>query len=206
MRETYGHGLSLYLDRLPRFNEGNIYLADFELRNLRDDLEDDIKHGVDNRFARRLGKLIEQHYGLRPYFPDLMTFYDDVKRGKLSEPPPLLAMEKLEGVVKEFTPDVFESSVSEYLGGLEQSGTSTHCEIFGSSPDAATNVILPPDPISGIDLERTKQHAKGGALNQIWSVLRRVEDGAKNIERAEKAAKTYEKYVEPLLDWLSKIT
>jgi putative methionine-R-sulfoxide reductase with GAF domain len=206
VRETYGRGLSLYLDRLPRLDEGNIYLADFELRNLRDDLEDDLKHGVDDRFARRLGKLIEQHYGLRPYFPDLMTFYDDVKRGKLSEPPPLQAMEKLEGVVKEFTPDVFESRVSEYLGDLEPTGTSSHDEKLGSSTDAVTSVILPPDPISGIDLERTRQHAKGGALNQIWSVLRRVEDGAKNIERAEKAMKTYEKYVEPLLDWLNKIT
>lgn len=202
----YASGLREYAENLPIDHTGNIYLADSALRNLRDDLADDLKSGyVSDKFARRLKRVIEAHYGLRVYFPDLLGFYDDVKIGTVSEPPPLAAMEKIAEVVRKNTPDVFDDGVAETVTTTPRQKPVS--EVVANSVTYAekqSEVELPPDPISGVDPAKADQVARAGNINKIWGVARKIENAAKNVERAEKTAKTLAKYIEPVLDWLAK--
>jgi len=202
-RTSYQSALARYVENLPRDHDGSIYLADAAMRELRDDLEDDIKQGMDNRAARRLKSVLEQHYGLRPYFPDLMTFYDDVREGKLTEPPPLEAMAKIEEIIVENTPDVFEPNVSQSLGSLDH--VRPERPPAGGLKDEApieSDITLPPDPIANIDPERAGQHAKAGAINKIIDTFKTVEKGHKAIERVTKVGKALYKAGEIIREWL----
>ena len=203
----YASDLESYAQQLPNEAGGNIYLADSTLRTLRDDLADDLGLGyVDDRFARRLLRVIEAHYGVRVYYPDLQGLYDDVKRGELTEPPPLMAMQQLTEVVDEFTPDVFDESVIETV---DQKSWPT----FESSKEEATeaqsvadsSVQLPPDPIADVDPVRADQAARAGAFNRLWSILRKTENASKNIERAEKAADVFARNIDEIISWFSKL-
>lgn len=199
--------LENYRDRLPLDATESIYSADAALRNLRDDLENDMRNGICDRFAPRLQRLIEAHYGLRVYFPELLNFYDDVKQARQAEPPPLEALGKLRQIVADNTPDVFEPSVDAAFGhavdvarqATEKQEASTDGGVSSSAP-----TTLPPDPIADIDPVRAAQHAEISMQNRIWGVLRRIEEGGKTVERVDKAISSYAKWIDPILDWLSK--
>lgn len=205
--QDYASGLSDYAEHLPHDHSGNIYLADSALRTLRDDLQDDIASGyVPDKFARRVKRVIEAHYGLRVYFPDLLGFYDDIKRGELTEPPPIEALNQLSQTVAEFTPDVFEDAVKDSVGPdtWPTYESSKHVSPLAEAP-AETSVTLPPDPIADVDPVRADQAARAGAFNRLWGVLRKPEKAADNIERAEKAAGTFAKHIGSVIDFLSNM-
>lgn len=207
VRSDYAASLNRYAERLPIDRLGNIYLADCEARVLRAMLERDFSIGINDAFAARLKVLLEQHQGLRPYFPQLMTFYEDVRKGKLTEPLPLDSIEQLEKILRENTPEVFEPEVSESLNSMGEGGVESvdGDALAGDQEPEEDGVKLPPDPIIDIDPERAAQQAKGGAFNKIWEMLLQVEAGARNIERIEKVTKVYAKYVRPLVEWLSNL-
>src|SRR5690606_25391471 len=128
-----------------------------------------------------------------------------VRKGALSEPLPLDAFARLDAIIAEFTPDVFDKSVSEGIAEIERKPETERGPVaVAASPDPSA-IAPPPDPIAEIDPARAAQHAKGGAINRIWELLLRGERGAKNIERAEKAVGAYGRYVGPVLQWLLKL-
>ncbi len=205
--DNYTTDLQNYSKQLPGDIEGNIYLADSIIRTLRDDLEDDLRLGfVSERAARRLKRVIEAHYGLRVYFPDLQGFYDDVKRGELAEPPPIEAMRNLSEAVEAFTPDVFDESVVDTVD--ERCWPTYHStERSSVKVEEATEltVDLPPDPISDVDPVQSDQAARAGAFNRLWGILKQTEKAAKNVERAEKVADIFARNIDEVIGWLSKI-
>ena len=205
VRPEFIRHLDRYAEKIPSETDGNIYLSDSEARSLRTLFENDVKSGLDDGFAARMRTLLEHHQGVRPYFPDLNTFYQDVRTGQLSEPLPLDAMAKAERVVAAHTPHVFMPDVSGSLAQVEQAKPEAPEASEAESNEAAptlTSMTLPPDPIADIDPERAAQQAKAGALNRIWKVLLRVEKGAKGIERVEKAISDYGKVIGPIVKWL----
>jgi TIR domain len=208
VRPEFVRHLDRYADKLPSDTDGNIYLSDSEARSLRTLFENDLKGGLDDGFAARMRTLLEHHQGIRPYFPDLIEFYQDVRIGKLSDPFPLDAVAKTEGVVAAHTPSVFMPDVSGSLDQVEQTKPDAPAAQETGSAETApplSSMTLPPDPIADIDPERAAQQAKAGALNRIWQVLLRAEKGAKGIERVEKAVSDYGKVIGPIVDWLSKL-
>lgn len=210
VRHQYLTELENYLRRLPLARGESIYSADAALRNLRDDLEGDLNQGIDERFAKRCLRLIEAHYGLRVYFPELLDFYDDVRNARQTEPLPLEALSKLRATVEQLTPEVFEPSVGEAFGHAVDVAhplhdhASGHDTSYEGGESAGAPVSLPPDPIADIDPMRAAQHAEISMQNRIWGLLRRVEDGGKAVERIDKAVTAYSKFIDPILDWLSK--
>jgi TIR domain len=208
VRPEFIRHLDRYADRLPSDTDGNIYLSDCEARSLRTLFENELKYGIDDAFAARLRTLLEQHQGVRPYYPELGIFYDDVRTGQLSEPFPLDAVAKTEGVVAAHTPSVFMPDVSGSLDQVEQARPDAPAAQATGRTETApplSSMTLPPDPIADIDPERAAQQAKAGALNRLWQVLLRAEKGAKGIERVEKAVSDYGKVIGPIIDWLSKL-
>ncbi|MDO1582384.1 toll/interleukin-1 receptor domain-containing protein [Rhizobium oryzicola] len=203
----YKKELENYRDRLPMNATESIYSADAALRNLRDDLESDLRYGiVCDRFAPRLQRLIEAHYGLRVYFPELLSFYDDVKQARQAEPPPLEALSELRKVVQSNTPAVFDTSVGAAFGhAVDVAHPAKETQEGASSQESlpSAHITLPPDPIAGVDPVRAAQHAEMSMQNRIWAVLRRVEEGGKTAERIDKAVSAYAKWIDPILDWLS---
>ena len=207
--EAYKRSLERYVEALPGSADGAIYVADQEMRTLRDDLEDDLKQGINTRFANRLKRIIEQHYGLRPYYPDLLNFYDDVKAGELVEPPPLEAFEKLDDTIRDNTPDVFDDSVQRSLNRLDvpdDRPEKYESPVQSPTTDEAIEATdLPVDPIKDIDPERARQNAKAGALQKIGKTLDTAEKGAKNIERVKKVAKTFKETGRPIWDFIRSL-
>lgn len=203
VRQSYRTHLQRYASRLPENVHGNIYLADAEARTLRDEIVADLADGCDERFARRLARLLEQHYGLRVYFPDLLSFYDDVRRGELSDPPPLAAFEALGTVINEYTPDVFNPDVGESVSEVQvvPAGVPAGEKAVSEQP-VGEAIVLPPDPIADIDPVRAGQRARAGALNRIWAAMLKLEKGSNAIKRAESAVNAYGKYFKPVIDWL----
>jgi hypothetical protein len=116
-REEYVAGLERYLTRLPdRPGDGNILLADAEARTLRNlfGAESNI---LSVAFSSKLKTYLEQHIGLRVFYPEIAKFYRDVQTGKLEQPLPLDAVEGFVRGVQESTPDVFDPSVAETIEG-----------------------------------------------------------------------------------------
>lgn len=199
--------LERYQNRLPLDAGESIYSADAALRNIRDDLERDIQHGIDDRFLSRARRLIEAHYGLRIYFPELFEFYEDVRQSRQTEPVPVEALGKLREAIDEHTPDVFEPSVGEAFANAVDVVPAAKAEsndalVEGGHPPVTST--LPPDPIANVDPVRAAQHAEMSMQNRIWALLRGVEKGGKALERIEKVSATYQKWIDPILDWLSK--
>lgn len=203
----YIRELENYRDRLPLDATESVYSADAALRNLRDDLENDMRHGICDRFAPRLQRLIEAHYGLRVYFPELLEFYDDVKQARQAEPPPLEALGQLRHIITDNTPGVFAPSVNEkFAHAVDVARPATVSQETPSDglASASATRTLPPDPIAGIDPVRAAQHAEMSMQNRIWAVLRRVEEGGKAVDRIDKVVSGYAKWIDPVLDWLSR--
>lgn len=199
--------LERYQNRLPLDAGESIYSADAALRNIRDDLERDIQHGIDDRFLSRARRLIEAHYGLRIYFPELLEFYEDVRQSRQTEPVPLEALGKLRKAIEEHTPDVFEPSVGEAFAHAVDVAPAARAESNDALVEAGHPPVtstLPPDPIANVDPVRAAQHAEMSMQNRIWALLRGVEKGGKALERIEKVSSTYQKWIDPILDWLSK--
>lgn len=206
VRNSYCELLERYVRELPSGNEGNVYLADAVMRTLRRDLAAE-GSGVDDRFLSRAITLLEAHQALRIYFPELIEFYEDVRTGAISHSLPLDALDKLDEIVREFTPDVFDISVSRSHEQLLATSTAQVIEWPNEKEvESGTPAVLPPDPISNVDPIRAEQQARAGALNRLWGVLRKAEEGSKKIERMEKAVTIYERWIGPVIDFLDKLT
>ncbi|MEL6919457.1 MAG: hypothetical protein AAFO77_00325 [Pseudomonadota bacterium] len=206
-RQSYRTSLTRYRDRLPANTASNIYLADTEMRTLRNELERDMKLGMDDRLAERLTRLIEAHYGLRPYFPELLNFYDDVRAGHLAEPPPIQAFEGLQRLINDNTPTVFDPSIASAVDAVSgdpvnvlSSETGTTDKGVETSP---SEVSLPPDPIKDIDPERAAQRGLAGIHNEIGKGFKSLEKGGKVIDRVNKVSKQYGPLLRQILDWVN---
>jgi hypothetical protein len=114
-RSEYSEVLRRYEVRLPYGpNSGNILLADAEARTLRNlfAAEADI---LSVPLASKLKTFLEQHMGLRVFYPEITHFYRDVQSGRIDLPLPLDAVEAFVREIKANTPNVFDASVTSAL-------------------------------------------------------------------------------------------
>lgn len=124
-RPDYLESLGKYVERLPQLpNEGNILLADAEARNIRNMFAADADI-LPVGFASKLKTLLEQHIGLRAYYPEIEHFYRDVKSGRLQTPLPLDALEGVVRTVEQHTPTVFDQSVTTAISASSEPAAET---------------------------------------------------------------------------------
>jgi hypothetical protein len=110
-RRDYAEVLSTYLIWLPAIaGTDNILFADGEARILNEmfSAEEAILPAV---FAARLKILLQDHIGLRIFYPELERHYVAIKTVRLTRPLKRDAEEAIKQIIHEHTPDVFETSV-----------------------------------------------------------------------------------------------
>lgn len=119
-RPDYEETLEHYVARLPvKPREGNFLLADAEARIIRSMFASDLDM-LSVGLAAKLKTFLEQHIGLRAYYPAAEEFYESVRTGHLEAPLPLDAFDGFFRVVRDHTPTRFEPNVAETLGEAAQ--------------------------------------------------------------------------------------
>jgi hypothetical protein len=103
-RREYKETLDDYLRDLPKQpGEGNFILADAHARVLRSMFQAEAAY-LPFPLAGKLKILLEQHIGLRAYYPAVEEFYQSVRTGHLERPLPLDAVEDfIQGVRDNYT-------------------------------------------------------------------------------------------------------
>lgn len=174
VREEYALELGRYQSRLPSDEgNGNIILADASARLLRSMFAAEAAI-LPAPFASSLKILLEQHVGLRAFYPELEVFYRDVRSGTLQEPLPLDAVGGVVDVVVANTPDLFDPSVG---AAIDQS-TGVPAPIMPTEEMEPRNEdpTPPPDPLGELDPHAASDFQTAGIINSLWEVFLHGED------------------------------
>ncbi len=119
-RREYGEPLDDYVKYRPKQSaEGNFLLADAKARIMREMFAADVNE-LSTPLAAQLKIFLEQHIGLRAYYPQTQEFYESVRNGHLEAPLPMDAVEGFIQGIRENTPIAFEPDVAETLEGTAQ--------------------------------------------------------------------------------------
>jgi hypothetical protein len=206
-RGEYADGLAKYGSRLPDApGSGNILLADAEARTLRNLFSADAQI-LSPGFASQLKTLLEQHIGLRPYYPEIANFYRDVQTGRLETPLPQDAVEGFLNGVKDNTPVVFDASVG---GAIEEIAQPAPIIRPPSAEDRwrvdESQIVPPADPLKEIDPGKAREFSLAGVVNALWKVFLQGGKAPGAVEGWQKAGETLQHYVDPILEWLRSFT
>jgi hypothetical protein len=205
-REEYKDGLERYLERLPeKPGGGNILLADAEARTLRNlfAAEADI---LSIPFASKLKTFLEQHIGLRVFYPDIAKFYRDVQTGKLEQELPLDAIEGFVKGVQDSTPEIFDPSVAATIeGSADDAQQSFDAPELGFQNDTRSTAPMPPrDPLGELDPKVSSDFTFAGAANGIWRAFLQGEKVYKAFEGWRLAGENLQPHVARILHWLAQ--
>lgn len=201
VREGYLRTLERYLSDLPTVpGFGNFIVADCEARVLRGMFEEDAD-ALSRDFAERLNRILELNTALRPYYEGVERFYDDVKRGTLSQPLPRDAVEGFAREVAEHTPDVFQPEVSTALVEVR------HGPMLEASPDkpreGASSSLLPrPDPIDAPDPAKLRNYGQASTVNAIYSAFLKGKDISSAVQGWDDIAHSLSRHAGPVIEWL----
>lgn len=202
VRVTYKDELRRYASRLPGDpNEENILLADAAARTIRALFEAEANI-LSPAFAASLKILLEQHMGLRPFYPDLEVFYRDVRSGRLQAPLPLDAVDGVVQTVQEYTPEIFDPSVE---SAIDDSATATTLPVIIESEPAEEHApIPPPDPFGDLDPSKARDFQVAGVVNRLWQVFLKGETIHKSSGAWRSTYEALEPYVAQILHWLAQ--
>lgn len=205
VRREYVREFKRYLEKLPAEpGTGNILLADAAARTLRNLFDADAQI-LSAGFASSLKTFLEQHIGLRAYYPEIQTFYADVRDGKLNVPLPLDATNKFARTVREYTPAVFAPSVSTAL-----TETSSSDEPVASIPEAAVSVhadkfpLPPPDPLGQLEPAKARNLSVAATIGKLWRVFLAGQEINKSITDWIDAGHKLKPYVQLIVEWYKK--
>jgi len=199
-RPDYRLLLETYLDELPAApGGGNLLLADAEARVLRGLFEEDVNI-LSRALAERLNRILEFHIALRPFYPGVGRFYDDVRSGALSAPLPRDAIAGFVETVREYTPDIFEPSVSRGIDKVEEDFAPHPA---APAPQLEPGVLAPrPDPIDAPDPEKTQAYSLTSTINAVYRVFREGKDMAAAIKGWDEAAQKLGEHAGPVIEFL----
>jgi hypothetical protein len=206
-RGEYAKGLSKYTSRLPENpGDGNILLADAEARTLRNLFAAEAEI-LPPGLASQLKTFLEQHIGLRPYYPEVEKFYRDVQSGHIEAPLPQDAVEGFVRGVKNNTPSLFDASVSNAVDASATPAPTISLPQPDERPPSKPDQPIPPaDPLKEIDPKRARDFMFGGVVNALWKVYLEGEKIPKAADGWRKAGDALQPYVEPILAWLRAFT
>ena len=166
-RCDYAETLDLYVAYLPKQpEEGNFLLADAKARVIRSIFaaEQDF---LPAPFAAELKVLLEQHIGLRAYYPATEDFYESVRSGHLERPLPIDAVEGFIQGVRDNTPTLFEPNVAGTLEDTAQPIPAIPPVDLVAPKSGIPRPAPPPDPLGEVDPEKTRRFTLGSAVNAL---------------------------------------
>ena len=201
VREDYGLEVERYLQRLPReAGTGSVLLADAAIRILRDMFEVEAVN-LPPPFAAMLRTLLQQHLALRPYYPEIESFFRAVRTGRLEQPLPLDAIEGVKSAVREQTPSLFDGSVSAAIGEASAPEPDVDAAIDPSVPESAV-IRPPPDPLGEVDQTKAHDFQIAGALNALWKVFTSADKLQASTEAWMRAYNGLSGPIGSVLEWL----
>lgn len=152
--------------------------------------------------AAKLKVLLEQHIGLRAYYPATGDFYESVRSGHLEAPLPMDAVEGFIQGVRDNTPTLFEPNVSESLGRFAQplptiSIIDTDVASFNTARPAP-----PPDPLGPLDPVREWRFIVASGTNALWKTVKIGPTAYAGYEGWSKIVETLGPHAAPIITWL----
>jgi hypothetical protein len=206
VRDDYSDELERYLLRLPKApQEGNFLLADAHARTLRHLFA--AEAGIlPVSFAAKLQTLLENHIGLRVFYPEIATFYRNVQSGRIDIPLSLDAVEGFVQGIRENTPQVFDPVVKEMIEGSAETAPELSSMPEAEPTQLAENRLTQPkpptDPLGEVDMQKARDFTFAGAANGLWKIFLDGEKIHKNLDGWKKAGATLRPHVHEILDWL----
>ncbi len=202
VRDEYKETLADYAAYLPKHpEEGNFLLADAQARIIRHMFAEE-KAILPFAFSVKLKVLLEQHIGLRAYYPEIPAFYESVRKGHLEQPLPIDAIEGFIKGVRDNTPTLFEPNVAGTLQGVERPVPNIAVPIMEAPKSTDEQLAPPPDPLGEVDPEKSRQFTLASGVNDLCKVMSEGEKVGKNVEGWSKAVGTLAPYAAPILEWL----
>jgi hypothetical protein len=200
-RSEYAEILDQYIAWLPKLpGEGNFLLADAKARIIREMFaaeQDFLPHP----FTAELKVLLEQHIGLRAYYPAMEDFYESVRSGHLERPLPIDAAEGFIQGVRDNTPILFEPNVADTLQGVAQP-----LPRISKYESGGTNIpphpVPPPDPLDPIDPEKSQRFTLASGINALWKVFLLGDSVSKAVDGWSKAKATLGPLAAQLIEYL----
>ena len=202
-RPEYSEMLLRYESRLPTLpNEGNILLADAEARTLRNLFAAEASI-LSAGFSSKLKTFLEQHMGLRVFYPEIAHFYRDVQSGRLEFPLPLDAVEAFVEGVRASTPTVFDESVIASIeGGAEPAVTLFEAQPTEVRFEESVQLSPPKDPLGELDPQKSRDFTFAGAANGLWKAFLAGEKIHKAADGWKTTGETLYPHVTQIIDWL----
>jgi len=152
----------------------------------------------------RLNVFLQNHQGIRVFYPGLKRFYDDIRNGRIEEPLSLDAMTKFVAGINEYTPSVFDPSVMSAF-----KGSSTPLPHIAAAPsdnmrskDDPTRPRPPPDPLGEIDPQKSHDFTFASMANSLWRILSLGKKVGDTVEGWEKAFNVLREPFTTIANWL----
>jgi hypothetical protein len=205
IRPDYAEILDQYVAHLPNQpEEGNFLLADAKARIIR------AMFAAEQDFlpvpvAAELKVFLEQHIGLRGYYPATEDFYESVRSGHLERPLPMDAVAGLIRGVRDNTPTKFEPNVADTLEGVVQPLPQISMVDAGFRGNNPPLPVPPPDPLGEIDPEQSRRFTFGSAANAFWKAVLSGDKAAKTVKGWSEVNATLGPKVVPILEWLRTV-
>jgi hypothetical protein len=198
-RPDYAETLDQYVAYLPvQPEEGNFLLADAEARIISGMFASDANI-LPVPLAQKLKVLLEQHIGLRAYYPATEDFYESVRSGHLEAPLPIDAVEGFIQGVRDNTPTLFEPNVSQSLEGVAQPVPMVTTSDAEALKGGEALPAPPPDPLGELDPEKARRYTVGGVVNALWKAVLSGEKAGKSVEGWSTVIATLGPKVVPIL-------
>lgn len=176
VRLDYREGLERYISDLPpEPGAGNFLLADAEARKLLKLFTAEARV-LSEPFAVALRTVLESHFSLLGFYPEVARYLAAAREGQLTAPLPQEAIAGFGKVVLDNTPQAFTPEVSQGLREAEREAPKVELEpedIRGGPPP----VKPPAYPFDEPDSERSHWFGVASSLNALYKA---VLDAAKN--------------------------
>jgi hypothetical protein len=202
-RSEYSESLTAYLQWLPsQDSSGNILLADGEARVLNKMFvaEQDV---LPTAFASRLSTFLEDHLGLRPFYPELERHYHSIRTGRAATPLPRDAVEGIRQIIHLHSPVVFDETVAPIMDETARPVPAVTPFPAGEMPPPDPNRPKPPkDPLADVDPAASRNYTFASAANRIYKILKSGEGVGDGIKGWNEAYKAFKEHIWPLLQWL----
>jgi hypothetical protein len=201
-RSDYAETLGQYVSYLPNQPEGgNFLLADAEARIIRAMFAGDVDC-LPLALAAKLQVLLEQHIGLRAYYPRTEDFYESVRTGHLERPLPIDAIEGFIQGVRDHTPTRFEPNVVNTLESAAQP-TPAIASIDSEAPiSGVPHPAPPPDPLGEVDPEKARRFMLASSVNALWKVMTSGKKLGESVKGWKDVVEALGPYALAILEWL----
>ncbi len=173
VRSDYREGLERYISDLPPDpGAGNFLLADAEARMLHSLFAAE-PHILAEPFAARLKIVLENHFALLGFYPEVARYLAAAREGQVTAPLPQEAITGFGKVVLDNTPQAFTPEVSQGLREAEREAPKVELEpedIRGGPPP----VKPPAYPYDEPDPEKSRAYAMMSTFNALYKTVLEV--------------------------------